>query len=179
MTIEITSAIIAAIAPQQRFGAAQLAAALTVACNEWEIDTPARVAAFLAQIAHESDGFRTAREYASGTAYEGRRDLGNTEPGDGPRFKGRGFIQITGRANYAEAGRELGLDLIGHPDLLEEIDNAASASAWWWWKRGLNALADADDEAAMTAITKRINGGLSGWDSRLKLWRRARNVLGA
>jgi putative chitinase len=118
-------------------------------------------------------------ENADGHAYEGRKDLGNTETGDGPKFRGRGLIQITGRANYTEAGRELGLDLIAHPDLLEELDNAASASAWWWWKRHLSEIADKNDETAFARITRVINGGVNGWTSRLAYWQRAKRVLEA
>lgn len=190
MTITITAAIIAAIAPQPRLGATSVAEALDAALPEYEIDTPARVAACLAQLAHESAGFRTTVEYADGKAYEGRLDLGNTQAGDGPRFRGRGLIQITGRANYVRAGKALGVDLIAHPDALEEIDLAA-ASAAWFWRYGsgtdLNPFADVlDGEVtfrgrampAFEAITRVINGGVNGLDSRREYWRRARRVLG-
>jgi putative chitinase len=94
---------------------AGIGAGLAPSLARYAIDTPLRVAHFLAQTAHESDGFCTTEEYADGRAYEGRRDLGNVEPGDGPRFKGRGLIQLTGRMNYACTGRELGLDLVDEP----------------------------------------------------------------
>lgn len=92
------------------------------AMNEFGINTPIRQAAFLAQIAHESGSLRYVREIASGEAYEGRVDLGNTEPGDGPRFRGRGLIQITGRSNYHDCSVALyGAEapLLLHPELLE------------------------------------------------------------
>lgn len=189
--IRITPAIIAAIAPAPRLGALAIAEALDAALPEYEIDTPARIAACLAQLAHESAGFRTLVEYASGQAYEGRVDLGNTHTGDGVKFKGRGFIQITGRSNYERAGKALGVDLIAHPEALEEIDLAATASAWFWRYGSpidLNTYADAGDGTvayrgrtmpAFEAITRVINGGTNGIESRREYWRRARNVLGA
>ena len=137
---------------------------LNAAMAEFDIDTPPRQAHFLAQIAHESGGFRYVRELASGEAYEGRADLGNTEPGDGKRYKGRGLIQITGRSNYADCGAALGLDLLASPELLESPDEAARSAAWFWKSRGLNALADNGDARA---ITRRINGGINGLQDRL------------
>src|SRR5437660_554846 len=83
--------------------------------DRYEVNTPLRVAHFLAQVAHESDGFCTTEDYASGRAYENRADLGNTQPGDGPLFKGRGLIQLTGRANYKSVGDKLSLNLVGEP----------------------------------------------------------------
>jgi len=190
MAIEITDAQIAAIASPVRpkLGAHQVAAALTVAFNEWEIDTPRRAAAAIAQLAHESDCFCTTREYADGSAYEGRKDLGNTEPGDGRRFRGRGLIQITGRSNYAAAGQAFGLDLVAHPEQLEDLANAAIVSAWWWKEHGLNELADLGEGMAayrgrampaFEAITRIINGGTTHLDQRQALWLRARRVMGA
>src|SRR5262249_24913671 len=88
--------------------------------EQFAIDSRLRVAHFLAQICHESDGFCTTVEYASGDAYEGRASLGNTKPGDGRRFKGRGLIQLTGRANYTQYGKLLDLDLVTNPDLTHE-----------------------------------------------------------
>lgn len=138
-------------------------------------ETPLREAAFIAQIAHESGSFRYTQEIASGEAYEGRTDLGNVERGDGVRFKGRGYIQITGRANYKACGEALGLDLIEHPELLETTANACRSAAWFWYMKGLNELADKGD---FLAITKRINGGTNGWKERMAFFDRAKQVLG-
>lgn len=149
---------------------------LVEAMGEFEIDTPLRQAAFLAQIAHESGSLKYVREIASGDAYEGRADLGNTEAGDGVRFKGRGLIQITGRANYRDCGEALGLDLLATPSALEQPANACRSAAWFWNSRKLNPLADRED---FRGITKKINGGYNGWDDRVKYYERAKEVLGA
>lgn len=148
---------------------------LSAAMEEFEINTPKRQAAFIAQIAHESGGFKWLTELASGDAYEGRLDLGNSQPGDGRRFKGRGLIQITGRANYAACGAALGLDLLARPEQLSELENACRSAAWFWESRGLNDLADADQ---FKTITRRINGGLNGFEDRKAHWERAKRVFG-
>lgn len=147
---------------------------LDAAMQEFGIVTTNQQAAFLAQVAHESGGFHYVEEIASGAAYEGRGDLGNTEQGDGIRFKGRGLIQVTGRANYAQCGAALGLDLLETPELLEEPSNAARSAAWFWKSRNLNPLADAGD---FRGITRRINGGLNGYADRVAYFERAREVL--
>ena len=98
---------------------------LADACQRYSINTPARLAAFLAQIGHESGGLQFTREIAGGQAYEGRIDLGNTEPGDGPRFRGRGLLQVTGRSNYAALSDALGVDFVADPSLLEQSTFAA------------------------------------------------------
>ena len=147
---------------------------LNAAMQEFEIDTPEREAAFLAQVAHESGGFNYVRELASGEAYEGREDLGNVRAGDGKLFKGRGLIQITGRTNYRRCGDAFGVDLVSNPILLEEPDLAARSAAWFWNTHGLNELADKGD---MKAITKRVNGGLNGYGDRLVYWERAKEAL--
>lgn len=139
--------------------AAEVAPHLNRAMKEANISTPERKAAFIAQLAHESGGFKYNQEIASGAAYEGRRDLGNTQPGDGKKFKGRGYIQLTGRANYAAAGKALGLDLVNNPELAAKPENAARVAAWYWNSRGLNKLAD---QGNFDGITKRINGGYNG-----------------
>ena len=149
---------------------------LNAAMAEFEINTPARQAAFLAQITHESGSLRYVKEIASGAAYEGRKDLGNTEEGDGMRFKGRGLIQITGRANYAQCGAALGLDLLAEPDLLEQTENACRRAGWFWQTRGLNELAD---DGEFKLITKRINGGYNGLADRQAYYARARGTLNA
>lgn len=139
------------------------------------IDTPRRIAAFVAQLAHESGEYRYMEEIADGSAYEGRADLGNTQPGDGRRFKGRGPIQITGRANYAACGRALGLDLVNHPELLMLPEHATASACWFWNSRQLSPLADRD---WFRLITRRINGGYNGIEDRLVYWRRNRVTLG-
>lgn len=142
--------------------------------EEFEIDTPERQAMFIAQVAHESGELRYMRELASGALYEGRKDLGNTEPGDGVRFKGRGLIQITGRANYQACGDALGLDLINEPELLEQLPDACRSAGWFWQSRKLNEVADTGD---FIKVTRRINGGTNGLADRRKFWERAKKVL--
>lgn len=139
-----------------------------------DLDTPLRQAHFLAQIAHESAGFQTAEEYASGAAYNGRKDLGNVKPGDGPRYKGRGLIQITGRANYREMGKELGQNFEQNPELAEEFPWAALTAAIYWRNRKINRAADKDD---LRAVTRLINGGFNGLDDRARYLKRAKAVL--
>lgn len=166
-----------AICPKVKVGRlASVVEPLNAAMQEFGIDTPEREAAFIAQVAHESAGFYYTRELASGEAYEGRADLGNTQAGDGKRFRGRGFIQITGRANYRAVSDALGADFVANPEWLEETDAAARSAAWFWQSRNLNELADKGD---FKAITKRINGGLNGYSDRLTYWERAKAQLGA
>jgi predicted chitinase len=156
-----------------------LAAGIARTMANRNIDTPLRRAHFLAQIGHESGELRFRAEIANGEAYEGRADLGNSMPGDGRRFKGRGLIQLTGRANYLEYGRALGREeeLLKTPELIEtDNDLCVDVAGWFWAKRGLNALADTDD---LTAITKRINGGLNGLEDRRRLLKRTKSLLGA
>lgn len=149
---------------------------LNAAMAEGNINTPRRQAAFLAQLAHESGQLRYFEEIASGAAYEGRRDLGNTQPGDGVRFKGRGPIQLTGRANYTAASRALGVDLVSNPHLAATPEIGFRIAQWFWNSRGLNAYADAGN---FDAITYRVNGGYNGKAARDAYYARARQVLGA
>lgn len=163
-------------APKERL--AKFLDPLNDAMHEFEIsDSPVREAAFIAQIGHESGEFKYVREIASGEAYEGRKDLGNTEPGDGVRFRGRGLIQITGRFNYRDCGEALGVDLITQPELLETPVLACRSAAWFWWSRGLNDVADKGDEQAFKLITRRINGGYNGYADRVKYWEKAKDIL--
>ena len=104
-----------------------------------------------------------AEELASGQAYEGRTDLGNTQPGDGKRFKGRGPIQITGRANYRHFGRKIGIEIERHPEIAAVPSIGLHLALEYWRSRNLNALADADD---IEGITRKINGGLNGFADR-------------
>ena len=150
-------------------------APLNAAMYMYEINTPLRIAAFLAQIAHESGSFRYVKELASGAAYEGRSDLGNTRKGDGVKYKGRGLIQITGRANYAACGKELALELLANPQLLEKPFPASESAAWFWKTHGCNELAD---DCEFDKITKKINGGLNGKKERDAYYAIARKVLG-
>jgi predicted chitinase len=152
--------------------------------EDFQINTPLRAAAFLAQLAHESGQLRFMEEIWGPTAAQKRYEppsdlatrLGNTEPGDGKRFKGRGPIQITGRANYKRYGDLLGVDLIRNPDLAATPSIAFQIAATYWTTNRLNELADAGD---FTTITRRINGGLNGLQDRLKFYDIAKNVLGA
>ena len=152
---------------------------LNRAMAEFEINTPLRQAAFLAQVAHESGNLRYVRELASGAAYDTGRlaeRLGNTpeDDGDGERYRGRGLIQITGTDNYRACSVALfgdGQHLLDHPELLEQPDLAARSAGWFWWSRGLN------DETDFRVITKRINGGYNGMEDRLVHYNQARLVL--
>lgn len=147
---------------------------LNAVLEEFEINTPQRIRMFLAQIGHESGQLRYVRELASGEAYEGRKDLGNTAPGDGVRYKGRGLIQITGKSNYGLVSLALGLPLLEKPELLEEDRNACRSAGWFWYKSNLNALADM---GLFREITKRINGGYNGYADRYKLYQRALEII--
>ena len=142
-------------------------------CNTYEINTTKRQNAFLAQIAHESGEFKYVKELASGDEYEGRKDLGNISIGDGVRYKGRGLIQITGRANYLAASKALSIDFVEHPELLETIPYAVLSACWFWQSHGLNELADNDN---FIKITRRINGGTNGLVYRQAYWDRAKKL---
>lgn len=154
---------------------AAFGSALDAAMDEFAVTTPKRIAAFIAQVAVESGELRFTRELASGEAYEGRADLGNTSPGDGARFRGAGLLMLTGRANFEKCGTALNLPLIANPSLLEIPGGAARSAGWFWSLRGLNELADADK---FGEITHRINGGYHALDSRLGYWLRARAAVG-
>ncbi|MDQ0666333.1 glycoside hydrolase family 19 protein [Pseudomonas sp. W2I6] len=151
---------------------------LNVAMTKYGIVTRLRIAAFIAQIGHESGQFRWLKELWGPTAqqadYEGRSDLGNTEKGDGSKYRGRGLIQVTGRANYAACGDALGLDLVNKPELLEQPQHAAMSAAWFWSSQGLNTLADQSD---FLKITRRINGGINGLADRQALYKVALKVM--
>lgn len=144
------------------------------AMQEFQITSYLREAAFLAQLAHESGELRYMEELASGAAYEGRKDLGNTQPGDGKLYKGRGPIQLTGRANYKKYGDLLGLDLINDPTIAATKEVGFRIAGQFWSLNGLNQLADQQD---FKQITKRINGGYNGLDDRTKYYNRAKQVL--
>lgn len=151
---------------------------LNEAMAEFGINTPVRAAAFLAQIAHESSELRHFEELASGEKYEGRVDLGNVQPGDGRRYKGRGPIQLTGRANYRKAGAALEMDLEADPRRASDADVGFRVAGWFWDTHDLNELADLNTGEAFDRITRRINGGLNHKFKRDAFHRTARQVLG-
>lgn len=174
---QITLQLLRALAPRadKRVLNEALASSMNTWAQRYAITSPLRVAHFLAQAAHETDGFKTLEEYASGKAYEGRKDLGNTEPGDGVRFKGRGIFQLTGRSNYAYYGKLIGFDLVKFPASAAQQDVAAQIAALYWSRKGLNAWADKDD---LKQITRRINGGYNGLASRAAYLKKAKKLLG-
>jgi len=176
--MQITQQQLLQILPNAGRQAGVFVPVLNAAMGKYGIVTKLRIAAFIAQVGHESGQLRYVREIWGPTAqqagYEGRADLGNTVPGDGSKYRGRGLIQITGRANCAACGEALGLDLISNPELLEQPQYAAMSAAWFWSTKGLNTLADQGD---FVKITRRINGGLNGLEDRLQLWERAKKVL--
>ena len=147
---------------------------LNHAMTEFGIDTLARQACFLAQIAHESGSLKYTRELADGSAYEGRADLGNTQPGDGKRFLGRGLMQVTGRANTEACLQALGRRL-DDVDYLETPMGASRSAGWFWKSKNLNAHADLGN---FWSVSKAINGGTNGLDDRIKHYVKCRKVFG-
>ncbi|SFW18643.1 glycoside hydrolase family 19 protein [Pseudomonas sp. NFACC10-1] len=180
--MSITAQHLLQILPNASSRAGVFVPVLNVAMSKYAIVTKLRIAAFLAQVGHESGQLRYVRELGS-DAYLEKYDtgrlaerLGNTpaHDGDGQLYRGRGLIQITGRANYAECGEALGLDLLQQPELLELPEHAAMSAAWFWHRAGLNTFADKSD---FLTITKRINGGTNGLAERQELYARALKIL--
>ena len=164
MTFEEWKAVILKVEPRGKAWIVDgLADQMELLATKFGIDTALRQQHFLAQCAHESDHFQTTREYASGRAYEGRKDLGNTQKGDGERYRGRGLIQLTGRFNYEAASKALGEPYVEKPELVEVFPAAAIVSGWFWAKNDINKHADRDD---VRAVTKVVNGGYNGLQSR-------------
>lgn len=127
---------------------------LVTGMKKYAITSNLRMAHFIAQLGHETASFRYAEEIADGSAYEGRRDLGNTEPGDGKRFKGRGLIQLTGRANYTAYSKDSGVDYVAKPQLVaSDPFVAVDVACWYWDTRKINRSADKDD---VKVVTKRL-----------------------
>lgn len=147
---------------------------LTPVLQEYDIHSRLRIAHFFGQVAHECAGFRTTEEFASGRAYEGRQDLGNTEPGDGVRYKGRGLIQLTGRANYRDVGRRLQLPLEDQPHIAAEPVTSLKIACEYWKKRDINDSADEDD---LIRVTRKVNGGLNGLEDRRNYLAKAKQAL--
>ena len=193
MPFTITPAHLAAIAGRTTALMPELANWMNKLCPSYEIDTAREYGHFLAQACHETDHFKTLREYASGSAYEGRADLGNTQPGDGIRFRGRGIFQTTGRANYLQLGIKKGRrDLfINTPELLEQPEYAVWSACEFWKTRGLTDVAnhaDTDvlkkkyrgniiDVSPVEYISLTINGGYRGMEERKKFYALAQQVL--
>lgn len=167
--MSVETALIAGGAPPIR--AREEAPRAEAAMIAHQITGQAQARAFLAQVLHESVGLRFFEEIASGEAYEGRADLGNTHPGDGRRYKGRGPIQLTGRANYRRYGQLLGLDLEGHPELAARHDVGWKIAAAFWETHNLNEITRGGGEEALRQATRVINGGFNGWPDRFARWK--------
>lgn len=150
--------------------------------NFAEITTCHRLAAYVAQLGHESNGLLYFEELADGSAYQGR--LGNLNPGDGRRYKGRGPIQLTGRTNYRNAGAALGRPFEETPERVGMPSGGFAAAAWYWKTYVGNAAADAATTAGFDRTTVAINGcggvitRCNGVGDRRKRWRTARETLG-
>lgn len=200
----ITQQQLLQILPNSKSVAGVFVPALNSAMNRFAIATPARISAFIAQCGHESAQLtqlienlnygaqalqstwptrfpaalaaQAARkpEQIANIAYASRMGNGPESSGDGFRYRGRGLFQVTGKSNYAACGEALGLDLINHPELLEQPEHAAMSAAWYWATHGLNTLADAGE---FSKITQVINGGQNGADDRLALYNEAKTVL--
>lgn len=181
----LTDAQLHAIMPNARERVELFTVAINAALAKFNIQDPPEVAMWLAQIAHESGELHWLHELWGPTpaqrGYEGRADLGNTQPGDGSRFRGRGLIQITGRANYAHASEALYGDarLLTSPELLEQRDGACASAAWFWSDfKHLGPVAAPGDMDAFIAVTRRINGGTNGLADRVNYWSKAKQALG-
>jgi putative chitinase len=193
MTYTIRPEQLAAIAGASTSLMPELTDWMNTICPGYEIDTPQEYCHFLAQACHETDHFRTLREYASGKAYEGRIDLGNTQAGDGIKFRGRGIFQTTGRANYLQLGVKKGRrDLfINTPELLEQPEYAVWSACEYWKTRGLNDAANHADQdilkkkyrgriidaSPIEFISIAINGGYNGMADRKKYYLAAKSIL--
>ncbi len=153
-----------------------LSAVFAPTLNDYQINTKLRIAHFMGQVTHECAGFCTTEEFASGAAYEGRRDLGNIHAGDGKRYKGRGLIQLTGRANYREIGAKLALPLEDNPELAADPATSLRIACEYWKQHNINAIADRDD---LIKVTRSVNGGLNGLEERSSYVRKAKMALAA
>lgn len=153
--------------------------AINSAMENGQITTCLRQSAFLSQVLLESGCFRYVREIWGPTAaqrrYEGREDLGNIYQGDGFKFRGRGLIQVTGRANYEACGQALGINLIDMPELLEQPEYAVASAVWYWNSNGINDIADNDD---IKKVTRAVNGGYNGLEERTAYYNKAKEQLG-
>lgn len=149
---------------------------LNATCFEFAITTNHRLAAFFAQIGHESGSLIYDRELTDGKAYEFRSDLGNVKVGDGYFYRGAGLIQLTGRHNFTVAGRALNLPLVEYPQMAAVPQYSARIAGWYWNSRNLNVHCDGT-LAGFEKITRLINGGLNGWGDRLQRWEVCKRVF--
>jgi putative chitinase len=153
---------------------AEVGAVLAATLESYDITNRLRIAHFLGQTCEESAGYRTTEEFASGKEYEGRADLGNTQKGDGPRYKGRGLLQLTGRANYADYGKALGVDLVNNPTLAAQPALSLKIACEYWKRHNINADCDRDD---VQAVTRKVNGGLNGLSDRIAFTQKAKAAV--
>jgi len=143
--------------------------------NVFKINTQSRMRHFISQISHESGAGKWMKELASGDAYEGRRDIGNTQPGDGKKYKGAGFIQLTGRANYASFSKYM-----NDPKIMNGVDYVAvkypaTSGGFWWYNNNMNALCDKNP--SVEEVTRKVNGGYRGLEDRKKYYNRCLSVI--
>jgi putative chitinase len=143
--------------------------------NLFKINTQSRMRHFVSQISHESGGGKWMKELASGDAYEGRRDLGNTQRGDGRKYKGAGFIQLTGRANYSDFSKYM-----NDPKIMDGVDYVAlnypaTSGGFWWYNNNMNALCDKNP--TVEEVTKKVNGGYRGLEDREKYYKRCLEII--
>jgi putative chitinase len=171
VTVEQLQQIVPELTPQR---AQEIVGPLNDTMRKGGMNTPQRQAAFISQVAVESDRFATFEEYADGSQYEGRTDLGNTQPGDGTRYKGRGAIQVTGRYNYEKMSEDLGVDFVNHPELAAEPQYAFETALWYWNTHDGNAVADTGD---IVKVTEMVNGGHHALDVRTNYYNRGMQVL--
>jgi len=148
---------------------------LNICLLKFEINTPNRIRHFVSQISHESGAGKWMKELASGDAYEGRRDLGNTQRGDGRKYKGAGFIQLTGRANYSDFSKYM-----NDPKIMDGVDYVAlnypaTSGGFWWYNNNMNALCDKNP--TVEEVTKKVNGGYRGLEDRKKYYKRCLDVI--
>ena len=141
----------------------------------FNINTQLRMRHFISQISHESGGGKWMKELASGDAYEGRSDLGNTQPGDGRKYKGGGFIQLTGRSNYTAFCKYM-----NDPKIMNGVDYVsfvypATSAGFFWHNNNINTLCDKNP--SVEEVTRRINGGLNGIEDRRKYYKRACDII--
>jgi putative chitinase len=193
--MQITADILKSIAPGSKKTNYKHLNGLALWMNHWfptfDIDTPQEVRHIVSQLAHESDSFNAMEEYASGRAYEGRKDLGNVKAGDGIKFKGHGPLQITGRTNHHLMGVKAGapLKFINDPGLLATPEWGVWAACVFWTEKGLLDISNMPDDAKIWSkkldknlspleyISWRVNGGFNGLASRIIFYERSKQVI--